>query len=70
MDEQRFKTLSGWQVTRLLVGVPLKGMAFVLFLPFIGFALVLWHGGEALWRAGVRVKNNTVSWCRRHRRVA
>ena len=39
----------------MLFGAPLLGMAYVIFLPFIGFAMVLSFLGQKLYHLGQRV---------------
>ena len=40
MDEQKFATLSNWQIAWMLIRAPFMGALFVVFLPVIGFVLV------------------------------
>jgi DNA-binding NtrC family response regulator len=42
---------SGWEVAGSLIAAPLMGLAFVLFLPVIGFAALFWSLGGAIWGA-------------------
>lgn len=39
---------SGWEVAGSLIAAPLMGLAFVLFLPVIGFAALFWSLGGAI----------------------
>jgi DNA-binding NtrC family response regulator len=39
---------SGWEVAGSLIAAPLMGLAFVLFLPVIGFAALFWSVGGAI----------------------
>jgi DNA-binding NtrC family response regulator len=42
---------SPWEVAVSLVGAPIAGLAFVLFLPVIGFAALFWAMGGAIKKA-------------------
>jgi len=42
---------SVWEVAGSLIAAPLMGLAFVLFLPVIGFAALFWSLGGAIWGA-------------------
>lgn len=42
-------------ITLRLLAAPFWGAAFVMFLPFLGFALVGFYGAQSLWRAVARI---------------
>jgi DNA-binding NtrC family response regulator len=49
--EEQVVHRSGWEVAGSLIAAPLMGLAFVLFLPVIGFAALFWAVGGAIKRA-------------------
>lgn len=49
------ETHTNWQVLKRLIAAPFMGLAFCIFLPFIGFAMVFWYGGKLICEKAKKV---------------
>lgn len=51
VEVQKSRTRASLEILTGLIVAPLLGLAFVVFLPIIGFGALFWMLGESLWKA-------------------